>query len=151
MLVEAMIGLMVGGIVIAAVYAGVGSGFQTMQLTRENLRATQIMVERLEAIRGCRWSRLNTNLQSFVEYYTPTGEGTGSGVPFHGEVTLRGLDQVTDASPVPTYADTNIIKAVTVTLRWTNHLSTGTDLPRTRSMTTFVSEYGLRSYVIRKN
>jgi len=155
-LIEVMIGVLVAGGVMAAVYAGVASGFQTMQLTRENLRATQIMVERLEAIRGSSWFNLtNTPPSNFSEtQYTPVN-GAATGVAYSGIVTIETpanvVDFTTGGGSVPAYATMSTLRAVTVTLTWTNRTGTGsgTDLVRTRSMSTFVSEHGLQSYVTR--
>ena len=45
-LVEAVMAMVIRGITVVALLSGVTSGMLTMRMARENLRATQIMVER---------------------------------------------------------------------------------------------------------
>jgi hypothetical protein len=71
-----MVGIALVGIVFISLYAGISSGVAVIQLARENLRATQIIVERMETVRLCSWEQITseTNLPtSFVEYYYPKG------------------------------------------------------------------------------
>src|SRR5262249_46209086 len=50
-LMETMVAVLVAGILLPTLYAGFAAGFSLVQMTRENLRATQIMVQRMEAVR----------------------------------------------------------------------------------------------------
>ena len=50
-LAEVVIAVGVLGVSIISLYAGISSGFALTRSSRENLRATQIMVEQMEAIR----------------------------------------------------------------------------------------------------
>src|SRR3954464_142977 len=57
-LVETTVGMSILGTVAAALMTGVTTGFFTMQLARENLRATQIMLEKVETIRLYTWDQI---------------------------------------------------------------------------------------------
>src|SRR5258706_15150130 len=61
LLAEGVITMFVVGIVAAAIYAGITLSLATIRAARENLRATQIMVEKTEAIRLYAWSEINSN------------------------------------------------------------------------------------------
>ena len=52
-LTEVVVACGIAGIIFAGVFAGFGSGFLAIQFGRENLRATQVMLSRLEAVRLC--------------------------------------------------------------------------------------------------
>ena len=57
-LVEALAAAVIPGFVGASVYWGLASGFTLIQTTRENLRATQVMLQKIEAIRLFTWSEI---------------------------------------------------------------------------------------------
>ncbi len=142
-LTEVLVGSAVAGVVLLAVFAGMGSSFEIMQLSREDMRATQIMVERLEAIRGSGWSKLtNSTPPAFTEYFTPNSSGSGgAGVAFNGVVILSAPTFATTPSPVPTYLSD--MTNVTIQLTWMNSASGTTRFRRVRSMSTFVTKNGI--------
>jgi hypothetical protein len=118
-------------------YEGLATGFTVIKLARENPRASQIMLEKMETVRLYTWDQINSNgfiLTNFVAAYYPMG-GTSSGTMYTGQVT------VSDSGLGTSYAED--LKKVTVQLNWL----TGS-LPRTRSTYTYVSRYGLQNYVI---
>jgi type II secretory pathway pseudopilin PulG len=144
---EVVIAVLILGIMILSLFAGFSSGFVVVQLARENLRATQIMVQKMETVRLLKWSQiLNTNnfLQStFSDYYDPTGTNTHTaGVIYQGFVTTNA------AIGVPNDYKDNM-RAITVTIYWTNYLKNSKTnfIVRTRQMQTFVAKYGMQNYV----
>src|ERR1051325_8833707 len=75
-LVEASIGMGLIGTVVAALLSGIMTGTFTMRLARENLRATQIMLEKVETIRLYSWDQVNRAgfiPSDFVATYDPQG------------------------------------------------------------------------------
>ena len=60
-LVESTVALGVLGTTATAMLTGLTSGFFTMQLARENVRATQILLEKVETIRLYDWDQINSN------------------------------------------------------------------------------------------
>lgn len=127
----------VAGLMFGALYAGIAFGFNTIKFARENTRATQIMLEKMEIIRLYRWEQLTSNgfvpTNTFTVPYYSIG-GTNSGLLYTGIVSI------TDTPLTTSYA-TNM-KQISITLNW----STG-KTPRSRSMTTYVSQNGMQSYV----
>ena len=72
------------GAVIGAMLSGVTTGTFTMRLTRENLRATQIMLAKLETIRLYNWNQINGSNgfvipKFFTNAYYPPGLTTNGG------------------------------------------------------------------------
>src|ERR1051325_10108788 len=57
-LVEATVALGVIGTVVVALFSAFTGGFMTVQMGRENLRATQIMLEKMETIRLYSWDQI---------------------------------------------------------------------------------------------
>src|SRR5215212_9759625 len=72
-MVEATVGFGILATVSAALMTGITSGFFGMQLARENLRATQVLLEKVETLRLCNWDQVTTNFISatFTNYYDP--------------------------------------------------------------------------------
>jgi type II secretory pathway pseudopilin PulG len=144
--VEVLVASAILGVVGASVFWGLTAGDGLMQSTRENLRATQILLQKTEAIRLFTWSQINdpTNYltSNFVENYDPLGvtNGTG-GVKYQCVVSAS----VPATNEVPEAYRTNM-RTVTVTLYWTN-FSTGRPVLRTREMQTRVARNGMQNYI----
>src|SRR5205809_6958304 len=54
-LVEVMVALSVLGFMVVSLYAGFSYGFAVLRVARENMRATQILQERMEVLRLTRF------------------------------------------------------------------------------------------------
>lgn len=135
-LVEVMVTVALAGIVFLGVYAGLSSGFAVVELARENLRATQIVQEKMETIRLYTWDQITTPgfvPTNFTDVFF-TGTQSTSGLTYTGAVTIA-------TAPI-SESYSNDLKAVTVRVSWSS-----ANVPRTREMTTFVSRYGLQSYI----
>lgn len=136
-IIEVLFTMMMAGVMFTALYAGISSGFAVIKLARENTRATQIMVEKMETIRLYSWDQINSNgfiPSNFVASYYPMGVVGDRGTLYTGIVS------VADSSLGTSYAPE--VKKVTVQLKW----NTG-NLPRSRSISTYVSRYGLQNYI----
>jgi uncharacterized protein (TIGR02598 family) len=136
-LVEVVIAMAIVGVSSFALLSGISSGMLTMQMARENVRATQIMVERTETLRLYSWDQLNTTnfiQTSFTESYDPVSTNGGAGLTYTGTVTIASVPMAT------AYSDE--MKQVTVSLNWTT-----SGINRSRSFTTFVARNGLQNYI----
>ena len=144
-LVEVVMGAMLVVITFVSLYAGISSGFAVTKAARENLRATQIMLERMEGIRLYNWEQLiysNWIPTRFTNYYYPMANaGESRGTPYVGTFTVA---NATFPSPAPTYA-TNM-RLISVQVWWTNSLGSN-QVVRTRKMETLVGRIGLQSYI----
>jgi hypothetical protein len=134
---EVMVAVAIIGVVFIALYAGLAHGFSTVQLARENLRATQILTEKMETIRLYNWDQINDDKfipNDFVTSYYPAGGTNGTGVTYKGKLKIQNVKLKTN------YEDD--MKIVTIELNWT----TG-HLKRSRSLSTHVARYGLYNYI----
>ena len=141
---EAIIAVLIVGTMIVSLYAGFTSGFAVVQLARENLRATEITLQRMESLRLYTWSQLldtNTFLKpTFLEYFDPFGQTNGKGVVYSGRVAL---------SPAMNFpaAYSNDLRLVTVSLYWTNY-NGDTEIVRGRQLQTLVARHGIQNYIL---
>jgi uncharacterized protein (TIGR02598 family) len=137
-LVEVVMAMVILGISVVALLSGVTSGMLTMQMAQENLRATQIMVERTETLRLYNWDQLTTPgfiQTSFTERYDPSStNSSGAGPIYTGTVAIAAVPMSTAYSAE--------MKQVTVSLNWTT-----SGINRTRSFTTYVARNGLQNYI----
>lgn len=133
-------------------YGGISYGFATLQLARENLRANQIMVEKLETIRLYTWEQISSNgfiPASFQEKFFPAdvhangdgdGDGGGDGQAVQDSLVYQGTISITDANFQEGYS-TNL-KIVRVSVVWTN-----ANVAREREIETLVSKYGVQNQI----
>src|SRR5262245_3379540 len=81
-LVETLVAFLLGAIMLGALYNGFAYGYRTIGVTREDLRATEILLRRLERVRLCSFNQVtNTTLNptSSTEYFDPADQATGGG------------------------------------------------------------------------
>jgi hypothetical protein len=135
-MVEALCAIVIVAGVAGSVLGGITTGLYHMQMARENLRASQIMLEKVETIRLYTWDQINSNgfiPREFSVWYDPNSTGS-KGVKFNGQLSI------TPATIAATY--TNDIKLISVKLSW----NTG-KTPRTREFSTYFSRYGVQDYI----
>lgn len=136
---EVLVGVAILGILFVTLYAAFSSGFAVIQLARENLRATQVIQEKMETIRLYSWDQINTPgfiPKEFEAPFYPVGAHAGlePGLTYYGKVAIS------DAPMGESYGAE--VKLVKVTLKWTSGR-----LERQREVQTFVSRYGLQNYI----
>jgi len=136
-LLDAVFAMGIAGVLFGALYAGLSFAFATIKFARENTRATQIMVERMETIRLYTWSQITSNgfipSGPFTVPYYSIG-GTNSSLVYTGQMFIA------DSGLGTSYAPN--MKKVAIRLNWVTGRT-----PRTRTMMTFVSSNGLQQYV----
>jgi prepilin-type N-terminal cleavage/methylation domain-containing protein len=158
-LIESVIGMLVVGILITGLYGVITSGFRTEQWNREDLRATQILIEKMDQLRVISWEDLNDASvvpRTFQAALNP--EETASlrtrVISIGGVLTntivvgprsdrallFTGTVEVLDAPNDTAYSSE--MKQVRVTVNWTS----AAGMPRSRSFTTFVARYGMQNY-----
>ena len=136
-LTESLFGVLVMGIVFMALYAGMATGFQSVRAARENLRATQILLEKFETIRLYNWDQITNSgflPPTFTNQFAPT-QGS-KGVQYIGRVTISSSMPVTEV-----YKDD--MRMVVINLSWNSGGAT-----RSRTITNFVARYGLQNYIV---
>ena len=133
--VEVMVGVLAMAIMLAGLYLGFSQGFAVIQATRENLRATQILQEKMETIRLFQWEDITTaqSPYGFTNYSYPLAAPGGQGTTFYGT-------RIIASAPV-TESYSNDIRLVSVQLNWASG-----KVQRQCEMKTLVSRYGLHNY-----
>ena len=133
-MVEVMVGVLFMATAFVALYLAFSSGFQFVQLARENLRAGQILTEKLETIRLYTWTQINTAgfvPTNFTATFYPPSQ-TNSGLVYTGAVNI--------ATTTLTESYRTDMRQVNVSVTWLSGRSL-----RTRSMSTMVSQYGIQN------
>ena len=143
--VEVIVAAFIVGLMTMSLFACFSSGFMIVQSARENLRATQIMLQRVEAVRLFTWNQVldTTNYlkPTFTEYYDPLGTTNNTGGALYSGTVSNSLP-----SGLPAAYRTNM-RTITVTLYWTNYTGNQT-VVHTRQMQTQVARYGMQNYIM---
>ena|SRR5438093_4697553 len=139
-LVETLMATTVGAIMLSAHYLAFASGFAMVTVTREDLRASQIMLKRMEAIRLSGFSQLTDPAKyptNATEYYDEKDKTNGNGGVAY---TVTYSAAAAPTTLPPTYR-TNVLE-VRVGVSWASG-----NVLRTREMRTFVARSGVQSYI----
>jgi hypothetical protein len=131
-----MVGFLLLGIVIAALFGGFSFGFNSIKLSQEEVRADQILVQKLESLRIYNFTNVINGYipTNFSAYYSTSNAVNG--------VTYNGTMSVTPF--VPSAAGevySNTLRQVTASVSW---FSEG--MNHTRTMMTLVSTNGIATY-----
>jgi prepilin-type N-terminal cleavage/methylation domain-containing protein len=140
-LVEVMVASLLLGILVLSLLGAFSSGLSVVQAARENMRASQIMVQKMETVRLFTWNQTtNTAIAptNFVALYDPTV--TNSGTIYRGEYRVS---RAPESIPIA-YRDK--MRQVTVMLYWTNYNGNRIRV-QSRDVQTFVARYGMQNYV----
>ncbi len=143
---EVLVAAAILGFVGTSLYGAFSAGFFVIQSARENTRATQIMVQKLESIRLFTWSQMCDTTDylkpSFVEAYDPSAIATNcGGAQYTGYITAS----VPAVGDLPEAYRTNMLN-VTITLYWTN-CNGAKQVVHSREMQTRVARYGMQNYI----
>ena len=139
-LVETVVATLIAGIMLPSLFTGLSFAFSTVQATREELRATQIIVQRMEALRLAPYKTLQDATAyptNSIEYYCPSGQTNGN----RGAAYSIQYNWSQAPSTLPPSYRTNVM-LVTVTASWNSG-----SVQRTRSMQSYVARYGIQRYV----
>ncbi len=140
-LVEIVTGVALLALMGTALFGGMSMSVSQTRLSREELRATQIMVERMEGIRLFNWNQLlySNSLcpSTFTTSFYPLGDSTGNtGITYYGTVVITNVN----FTPAPSYSAN--MRAIIVGVTWTN-----LGAPHSRSMMTYQTQYGMQNYI----
>jgi type II secretory pathway pseudopilin PulG len=138
-LVETVLAIGVLGVVCAGFCLGISLSFASIQVTREDMRATQILSQTMEVIRLCNWSQTNP-ASNFIPtsvtapFYSSTS--TTNGLTYQVSVTITNAAAITDSY-------SNDLRMVQVKVSWTS----SNMQQHSRTAATYVSQYGMQNYV----
>lgn len=118
---------------VFSMYTAFSFGFATIKVSQESVRADQILVQKMETLRMYDWTKINSTFIPTNFSTTLITSNGGSGVTYNGTISI---------APAPvTESYSNTLRQVTATISW---VSSG--VPRSRSITTFVSQNGILNY-----
>ena len=133
-LVEGLVSTMIVGIALVSIFAGITASFDRVRAARQSFRATQIMLEKMEAIRIMTWEQLNSN--GFVPrtFTAPYVTGTTNGLGFSGTCAI--------------ISATNVNAAYAADLRQINlTLKANWGTRRTWNMSSYYGRNGMQTYI----
>jgi Tfp pilus assembly protein PilV len=137
-LAEVLIATVILGICTAGIVAAIFSGFFVVGRVRENQRATQIILEKVETIRLYNWSQVTSPTfipTNFSQRFDPQAPQGSKGITYQGTFAV---------GPFPyTASYSDKMRQVTVTLRWTSERN----LQRSRTFVTYIAKDGVQNYV----
>lgn len=143
---EVLISVCIFSVMFISLYAGISQGFLVIDSARHNMRATQIMLEKVEVLRLFSWDAVTTPgyvptrfSERLVPAYTTNSVAVGNAVATGSGVTYYGTTTIGPAPVDPAY--TNTMRLVTISLTWTNG-----GVARTRTMQTLVAKYGIHEF-----
>jgi type II secretory pathway pseudopilin PulG len=147
-LIETAVAVCILLVVFTTIFATVTMGLSITQASRENLRATQIMLDKMEGIRLYNWTQLtngNYLQSSFTNWFFETNNigataASGNGVMYTGSVA------VTFPATMPAIYS-NSMRVVTVTVGWASQSWVIGASNHVRTMTTFASQMGMQNYI----
>jgi len=137
-LVEVLIACVVFAVMAISLYGGISFGFTSITIARQNLRATQIALEKMEIARMYSWDQINSNgfvPPAFTAPFFPT-----SGSETNGGLTYYGTTSITAFPKSNSYAGD--MRQLTVRITWTNRT-----IPQSLEMSTYISQYGMQRYI----
>jgi prepilin-type N-terminal cleavage/methylation domain-containing protein len=138
-MVEVMVAVCVLAVASISLYGGLASGFIVVDSTRQELRATQILTQKAEALRLCTWASLTNCPISFSEPYDPTS--ANGGTLYVGTVSTNTPTVIPNSAAYRT----NVCLA-TITLYWTNYSGTQ-KIVHSRTSQTLIARYGIQNYI----
>ncbi len=140
-LIEAAVAMAIIGIAIIALYSALLTGVEVVQRSREDLRATQVMVELMDTLRLYSWDQITDPTftpKKFDVEYDPIAATNGGSGGFIYECVMK----VQGGPGGTTY--NGDMKTVTLDIGW----QTGTGKNgRSRTFVTYVTRNGLQSYI----
>ncbi|MEY2408502.1 MAG: hypothetical protein QOF48_1172 [Verrucomicrobiota bacterium] len=140
-LVEVVVAIAILGIGVIALYSALLSSFRVVELSRENLRATQVMVELMDTLRLYSWDQITDpsfTPKHFDVAYDPVAATNGGSSLFTYSCEMNVKKGPNDVD----YGDN--MKTVTLDIEWQSGSKKN---KRTRSFVTYVTRNGLQSYI----
>jgi Tfp pilus assembly protein PilV len=151
-LVEVMISVGILALMVIGLYSAFAFGFASIKTTREDERATQILEQKLEAVRLCTWLQLSNLQTSFVDYYDPLGTTNGRvGTVYYGTISATG----TATNLIHGESYISQVHLITASVTWTNYLNSfkttnsvvnKSPVPHSRQMQTLAAYNGIQNY-----
>jgi hypothetical protein len=136
---EVLLGVVLLTSVVMGLYACLTMAIGLAQSSRENLRATQILIEKMEIMRLYSWEQINDKdfwPKKFTEHLDPVGASNGAGgTVFSGSMSVK------DGPGDVQYGDD--VRTVTISISWGAKKKND---QLTREFVTYITKDGLQTY-----
>lgn len=135
-LIEVLVAVGIAGFLFTSLYLGMSQGFRIIQAARENLRATQILQEKMETIRLYTWEQISSNGFIPASFSAPFYANSNyvSDLIYYGRIQFEAAPGSENYKPD--------MKMVTFDLTWVSSSRTNA-----RQMVSYVSRHGLQNYI----
>jgi len=136
---EAVVGALLIGLSWISLGAAIGMSLSLAQGNREDLRATQILVQKMEQFRLYNWAQVHDANYVPTEFQESFDPAHNKGPQYLGTVNV---------APNPPNMPANYqgkMVSVTVSVTWTSY-NGGKAIPHSRSMQTYVAQYGMNTF-----
>jgi len=140
-LVESAVALAISAIMFTSLYGAFASGFATVRVSREGLRATQIMLSKVESVRVGTFDQLTNPAyypRTFTETFDPKDEAIHEGGAVYSGTFKTAVPA---AGSLPESYRTNML-LVTVSVTWTSG-----KMQHSRSTQCYAAREGMSGYV----
>lgn len=133
----------ISAIAIAAMFNTFSNGYTILRVARDDERATQILMQKTEAIRLLTWNNLTNCPTSFVDSFNPTGITNGTqGTVYYGSISLLG-----DPTNIPSSVSyRSYVHLITISIVWTNTVNKNL-VVHTRQAQTLLARQGMQTYL----
>ena len=138
-LVEVMFAAAIVGGLVVALYAALGSSVPMLQAIQENEQVTQILSEKMDVVRLYNWPQITNRAEPFVPTAFIVGVepwNTNSRPYYTGTISIA-------QAPITESYRSNLLQVI-VRVDWVCN-----NRPQSQSMMTYVSKYGLQTYIMR--
>jgi prepilin-type N-terminal cleavage/methylation domain-containing protein len=135
-LIEVLMAMGVIGVLVLVLYSAIANSAAMTRNCQENSRVTQILSDKMDTVRLYNWAQINVSNNFLLTNFTV---GIDPLVPTSKSYYTGSISVV--QAPLTERYKSNLLE-VSVTVNWV----TG-KRPQTRSMTTYVTRYGLNSYI----
>ncbi|HWW02090.1 MAG TPA: hypothetical protein VNZ64_20485 [Candidatus Acidoferrum sp.] len=138
-LIEVIIATVILAIAGAGIVGSINYGIFMLRLARENARATQVLLEKSEALRMYSWDQIvytnNFVPTNFTAVYDPQAPTNTQGATYNGSIIIGSV-------PFAASYAANI-RQCTISLQWV----TMGRINHNRSLTTYIAKDGIQNYV----
>jgi len=146
-LVEALVSVAILAVVLVTIFGLLDFNLSATRLCRENARATQILLDKMECLRLYQWPQLTNPAVLLTTFTNWSYESTNAGLAGGVGQGAQYLGNITITTPAPALAGTTYcsnLALVTVAVSWN---SGNTNLTHTRSMSTYFSRVGMENTI----
>lgn len=135
-MIEVVFAIAIVGVLVITLYGALANSVSLVRSCQENERVTQLLSEKMDTVRLYNWTQMTNGFvrTNFVIGIDPIN--TNSLSYYTGQISIA-------EAPITESYRSNLLQ-VTITVEWVSGMR-----PQSRSMSTYVAQYGLHNYIMR--